>query len=146
MDILDKIGAKSLACWRRWFGIPHLYWARRTVMEDYFGAHSMLASQARFTPYPQWTPDWHRSALPYHSQPQRSQYVPRSTVAPPPLLQFGIWSRGMGIKEQLEGKWLHSLFFTTAHLLYMILYVPRKCSHFRALKTNETFISVTFIL
>ena len=56
------------------------------------------------------------------------------------------WSRRRRIKEQLEKKLPPLTVFTTAHLAYMILYVPQKCSHFRTFKTNETFISVTFIL
>ena len=51
-----------------------------------------------------------------------------------------------GLKSNSKRNDHHSLYLTIAHLPYMILYVPQKCSHFRAFKTNETFISVTFIL
>lgn len=51
-----------------------------------------------------------------------------------------------GLKSNSKRNDYSSLYLTTAHLPYMILCVPQKCSHFRAFKANETFISVTFIL
>lgn len=45
------------------------------------------------------------------------------------------------MKEQLSGA-----LSQYTHLLYVIFYVPQHHSLFRTFKTNETFISVTFIL
>lgn len=115
------------------------------------GWRNMLVKTSTITTQPALCPDpnenqlW-ATAFPCYCWPQRDPYPPHSVFLPVTLLQFGTWSRRRLMKEQLKKKLPPFAVSHYTHLLYMIFYVPQKYSFFRAFKTNETFISITFIL